>query len=279
MIKIKEKIIKKIINKRDKYLFKVFSYILKKYDVSFYYKDCMEILTKRNYNDNFEYIFKTKNSCDSLPMMKALDNRIKGSNICIDIAANIGIISIWMPKNSSQVYSLEPENNNRIRFCENIKVNNISNIEIIPLAVSNRVGWGELNIFESYGHHSLGRVNTTKFVRKERVEITTLDNFCKERNIDFIDCLKIDVEGFELEVLDGTMELIQNNRIKFIILEISKFLFTKFKKNTNEIFHILSSNNYTIYNLKHEKLNRDYLRNIIQEDIYAVLEIENTKVR
>jgi len=157
------------------------------------------------------------------------------------------------------------------RLKNNIKVNNITNIEIIPLAVSNKVGRDELNIFESYGHHSLGRVDTTKFVKKQKVKITTLDNFCKEKNIDFIDCVKIDVEGFELEVLEGAKELIQNNRIKLIILEISKILLTKLGKNVDNVYDILNNNGYAIYNLKHKKLNKADLRDIIQEDIYATI--------
>jgi len=92
----------KIANKVDKYLFKMFSYVLKKYNVCFYYQDSMGILTKRNYSDNFEYIFKTKNSCDAMPMMQALDDRIKDLSICMDIGANIGIVSIWMAKKNKK---------------------------------------------------------------------------------------------------------------------------------------------------------------------------------
>jgi FkbM family methyltransferase len=53
------------------------------------------------------------------------------------------------------------------------------------------------------------------------VEIVTLDDFCEKHYIDTIDFLKIDIEGFELDVLIGAKQLIQNNRIKVIQFEFN----------------------------------------------------------
>jgi FkbM family methyltransferase len=49
------------------------------------------------------------------------------------------------------------------------------------------------------------------------VEITTLDDILSERDILFIDILKLDVEGNELEVLKGATETLKNT--KKIVLE------------------------------------------------------------
>lgn len=51
------------------------------------------------------------------------------------------------------------------------------------------------------------------------VRVETLDEFCKEHSIPHIDLLKIDVEGFEFDVLDGAVRMLE--RTEAIILELS----------------------------------------------------------
>ena len=55
----------------------------------------------------------------------------------------------------------------------------------------------------------------------EQVEITTLDNYCARNQIPHIDLLKIDVEGYELEVLKGASQLLINNKIGLVQFEYS----------------------------------------------------------
>jgi hypothetical protein len=47
----------------------------------------------------------------------------------------------------------------------------------------------------------------------------TLDRFCIERGISSIDLLKIDTEGFELEVLRGAKTLLAHARVRHVICE------------------------------------------------------------
>lgn len=53
-----------------------------------------------------------------------------------------------------------------------------------------------------------------------KVEVDTLDGYCKTNRIEFIDILKIDVQGAELSVLHGAKELLSNEKIRMIYLEV-----------------------------------------------------------
>jgi FkbM family methyltransferase len=55
---------------------------------------------------------------------------------------------------------------------------------------------------------------------KKKIKVVTLDKFCKSKNIKEIDFLKIDVEGYELMVLKGAKEIINN--VKYVMIEIQK---------------------------------------------------------
>lgn len=57
--------------------------------------------------------------------------------------------------------------------------------------------------------------------RRIGVHCTTLDRFCADNGIDAIDVLKIDTEGFELEVLKGAQDVLNRRRIRFIYAELN----------------------------------------------------------
>jgi FkbM family methyltransferase len=58
-----------------------------------------------------------------------------------------------------------------------------------------------------------------EFNHCERIEIRTLDSYCYEKNIGNIDLLKIDVEGHELEVLNGGVRMFSERRIQMLTFE------------------------------------------------------------
>ena len=58
-----------------------------------------------------------------------------------------------------------------------------------------------------------------KFIEKEPVKLATLDNFCLKNNIPRIHWLKMDVEGYEMEVLKGAKAMLENNAVDYIQFE------------------------------------------------------------
>lgn len=56
--------------------------------------------------------------------------------------------------------------------------------------------------------------------KKTTAPVTTIDQFCAEQKIDTIDILKLDTQGFELEVLKGAEATIANKKIKLVYCEV-----------------------------------------------------------
>lgn len=54
------------------------------------------------------------------------------------------------------------------------------------------------------------------------VEISTLDKFCSENGINHIDLLKIDVEGNELDCLEGSRRMLAEGRINVVQFEFNE---------------------------------------------------------
>jgi len=176
-------VLKRLSYHYNKIQFSIFASILKKYKVKFFFEDKLGILTKREFDDNYEFLFSTGYSCDSMPMMIALNDRIKGTKIAVDVGANIGITGIWMAKNCAHVYAFEPVETNIRRMKENFVANHISNIEIIANALSNHNGEAELKIYDSFGHHSFLDSHVSEKKGTQKVQTVRLDDFCNSNSL------------------------------------------------------------------------------------------------
>lgn len=63
--------------------------------------------------------------------------------------------------------------------------------------------------------------DSSSFFEVCEVQSCTLDSYCREKEISKIDFLKLDVEGYEFEALEGAIELLSSRRIGVIQVEVS----------------------------------------------------------
>jgi FkbM family methyltransferase len=94
------------------------------------------------------------------------------------------------------------------------------NVELFELAFSNREGRFRFYDYDS-GFNSLAQRNgdAIPLVGSYDVEVTTLDSWCEHHKIDRIDFLKIDVEGYDLPVLEGAHRLLKAQAIDAFCFE------------------------------------------------------------
>ena len=145
---------------------------------------------------------------DELHLLPFLADKNKDS---IDIGANKGVFSYLLSKLSSRVHAFEP-NPKMYDILKQIRINNILTYQV---ALSSKPGFASLLVpmnektkkFSNEGA-SLSKVKVSGANKSVRVEIKTLDSYLFD-NIGFI---KIDVEGYEMEVLKGAVETLKQNK-------------------------------------------------------------------
>ena len=130
---------------------------------------------------------------------------IKPGDICWDIGANIGFYTCLLAsrvEDTGAVVAFEPALRTCGYLCENISLNQFTNVTVVNKGLSDSVEQRHLYYAEAglaEGTASLKYANGR--AASERVTLDTIDNLIREMPVP--DFIKIDVEGYQLEVLRG----------------------------------------------------------------------------
>jgi FkbM family methyltransferase len=173
----------------------------------------------------------------------------------------------------------EPNLQNYQIICEKFKSN--KEIEVFNLGLSNSNS--KLTYYNIINSQSTIR-GISGFVfrpiynnynySKIEIDVVKLDDVIKE-NIDFI---KIDTEGFELNVIEGCEKLLTNKKIKFLQFEYGGTFKDK-NISLNDIISFLKKYDYVVYNIdKNEKLIKiDYFKDDYNYDNFLATHINLIK--
>ena len=134
--------------------------------------------------------------------------------VIFDCGANIGYFSILFARlaPSGQVYAFEPTNTYQMLLA-NLAHHQIKNVMPLQLALGDKCGQIEDTLFQIWGHKPEKRVYT----------FTTIDQFVESHYLSRLNCIKIDVDSFDFEVLRGAERtLLKFN--PFVMVELNHAL-------------------------------------------------------
>lgn len=168
-------------------------------------------------------------------------------DVAIDVGANLGAVAYLLSKISRTVVSFEPSNSTFSQLEENIRLNKLDNVVLEEYACSNASGYSDLFSNKYHGHSSLSeRIGLNK---ESKVRTIRLEDYLDLHTITLIDLLKIDVEGHELEVIQGLGRFLDPQRCKAIIWEHSLFADSSGQKSL-KIYDTLFNAGYQMKDLK-----------------------------
>lgn len=144
--------------------------------------------------------------------------------IFLDIGAHMGTYSIILSDYCKHVYSFEAQKNTYYNLCGGIALNNKNNITAIHTALGNKEDNGTIMYLSQTSDDGgtstmdMDVVNNTNsdILNKYKVKVTSLDSY----NLNNIGFIKIDVEGWEINVLKGAEKTLIRNSYPQIIFEV-----------------------------------------------------------
>jgi FkbM family methyltransferase len=223
--------------------------------------------TPRSLSDNVDFIDKlsgctfrarSANPCFShyltqgifeFPVIKWCEQYLTSSSTFVDIGAHMGTYAIILSPKCAKVFAFEAQ----ASTCKNLRVgvilNDRDNIQVHHCALGAQEGMATLHQISEDGGGSTLDPNiaarhitnsTGTLVGTENVQMRTLDSF-KLTNIDF---LKIDVEGYELEVIQGAIHTLSNNYFPPFIFEA--WTEEWFRPKREQLFNYLTTLGYVV---------------------------------
>jgi FkbM family methyltransferase len=146
------------------------------------------------------------------------------TGVCIEVGSNIGGYAVPLSKicHEGRVYCFEPQRPIFHVLCGNLAINNCLNVTARHQGVGSTTGVMQIEACDysstwNYGSFSLSKGFSSEEtfdgpVRREAVEVISLDHDPEISSLPNIDFIKIDAEGFETEVLKGAEQLISKHK-------------------------------------------------------------------
>ena len=139
---------------------------------------------------------------------------LKEGDIVVDAGAFTGDYTIFAAKKvgkSGKIIAFEPDEKNRKILKKNLVHAKLDNVIIIPKGL-----WDKnttLDFKASSGLHSTALTGQSD----TKIEVVRLDDELKKIGITKIDVLKMDIEGAEIEAIQGSINTLKNNEVNVMI--------------------------------------------------------------
>lgn len=172
---------------------------------------------------------------------------LENMHTLLDIGANTGIYSLIAAKHPTpqEIYAFEPMPTIAEGLRENVVANNLNNIHIHEIALTDSNGEIELHIpiQPTLPTGSSTNASFRKNTQAISVQAMTLDSFIANNQIEKVDFMKIDTESTEPAVLRGGKELIERDR-PIIMCEVL------LKRVVSEIEQVFDGQDYQVYRIE-----------------------------
>jgi FkbM family methyltransferase len=165
-----------------------------------------------------------------------LDKQVKWNDVIVDVGANIGIYAVPLAKRASKVIAFEPHPKTSEILRRNIDANNAHNVILLKKLAgdSKRKVSYRLSVDpQESGVVSALDKETDSIVETECIDLDSA--LAIEHRIDW---LLIDVEGFELDVLNGAKRLLQKHSPQII--------FESHSQDSAGVINLLEKQGYSV---------------------------------
>ncbi|MGZ3757843.1 MAG: FkbM family methyltransferase [Mucilaginibacter sp.] len=182
---------------------------------------------------------------------KLIKISLNHGDTALDIGANIGLQSLRMSRSVSptgKVYAFEPIEYLQQKFKNNIALNKASNVELLPFALSDEASETDFKIDKSAWNQGTFSLMNNAGSDSQRVLIKVGDDLPEIQALTQLALIKIDVEGFENQVLKGLKKTLAKHKPR-LIFEYDYNYWVAAGQDITDCFNFLQALDYAIYQI------------------------------
>ncbi len=197
-----------------------------------------------------DYWRRIKNFGGEKEQLNIFIDNLKKGDVVWDVGAFIGLFTVFSAKSvgpEGKVYAFEPEKNTALKLNMNCKLNKLNNVKIVNYALSNTNEVGKLYPANE-GQNAIHSLQPHTALKDTGVEINLKqgDTLVTENIIEPPNVIKLDVEGAELQSLQGMSEILKNPECRFLFLELHHRDLSRFDATEEEVISILKDSGFNI---------------------------------
>ncbi len=199
-----------------------------------------EFLMRVTSDTEYMRIIKTQRDSNFL---KRFIKQIRPNDTVWDIGASIGTYALLLASQTGingKVIAFEPEPQSFQRLRENLSLNHILNIQAFEFALGAENASMRLTATPDFasGSHSLIAISDLPREKMVMIQMRSGDSFVENEKMALPQAIKIDVEGFEEEVLVGLKKSLAHPECRTVLCEVHFALLDQCGK-TNSVQNIL----------------------------------------
>lgn len=166
------------------------------------------------------------------PLLTCAKELLRSDACILDVGSNVGLTAIGFDQlvPNGRIFAFEPSPRNYELLRKNLDQNACSRVEAINKAVGS--GDGEVTFFDvrQYGAGSFAVRDEAQLAVQHhseemiKVPCISIDGFVEDRSLDRVDLIKIDVEGFEIDVLEGARSTLATHK-PIVMMEFNSYCF------------------------------------------------------
>lgn len=187
------------------------------------------------------------------PSWENLFKVLRPDFVIMDIGANIGFHTLNFAKICSEgfVHAFEPDSKSFKILSTNIELNNFHNVALHPIALGakeEKLLFYKLYLNNPGANRILAKPPASHFGQAQ-VDVHTFDHVAEELMLQRLDLIKIDVEGFELFVLQGATSTIKKYR-PILFVELAEKNLQEHNLSSLDLINYIESLGYQIIDAK-----------------------------
>lgn len=192
-----------------------------------------------------------------------LSKVVRSGMTIAEVGANQGIYTLFMSRLAApgKIFAYEPEPVVYGQLTENVRINAVTNVICQQLAIANENKTSILRPGSLNSGDNRIVVDTAGRTEDIFVNATTLDYLFPNERIDLI---KIDVQGLELQVLEGAREVLQRTEEVILLLEYWPYGLNLCGSSASRLLGFLGENGFLLWRASAGKLKREKAESLMQ---------------